>query len=77
DSGATFMCLQLKPRLENNKYVENEFMLPPPPKGKHTMENVPDQKPTVTIQIDEEEEKHEYSRGLDHRGQRKPIEKVE
>ncbi|KAH9320398.1 hypothetical protein KI387_044498, partial [Taxus chinensis] len=69
--------LQLKPKLENTKYVENEFTLPGPPKGKHTMENVPTPKPTKTIQVDDEEEEHEDSGGLEHRGRRHPLNKDE
>lgn len=41
DSGVTLIYLQLKPRMENNKYVDNEFMLLGLSKGKQTMENVP------------------------------------
>ncbi|KAH9325492.1 hypothetical protein KI387_005670 [Taxus chinensis] len=52
-------------------------MLPWPPKGNHTMENVPALNHSVTIKIDEEEEEHEYSGGLDHRGRRQPTDKVE
>ncbi|KAH9325486.1 hypothetical protein KI387_005664, partial [Taxus chinensis] len=66
DNGFMLVYLQIKSRLENNKYVENEFMLPRPPKGKHTVENMAALKPASTIKIDEEEE-HEDSGGLDHR----------
>ncbi|KAH9315154.1 hypothetical protein KI387_023781, partial [Taxus chinensis] len=65
DAEATLVYLQLKPKLENNKYVENEFTLPGPPRG--TVENVPAPKPIETIEVDEEEE-HEDSGGLEHRG---------
>ncbi|KAH9321810.1 hypothetical protein KI387_016449, partial [Taxus chinensis] len=64
DSGAMLIYLQLKPKLEGNKYVENEFALLGPPKGKHTMENVPAPKPTKPIEVDDEEEEHEESGGL-------------
>ncbi|KAH9319329.1 hypothetical protein KI387_021098, partial [Taxus chinensis] len=49
DVGAVLVYLQLKPKMENKKYVENEFMLPGPPKGKHTVENVPTPQPAETI----------------------------
>ena len=40
DVGAALVYLQLNPKIENNKYVENEFVILEPPKGKHTMENI-------------------------------------
>ncbi|KAH9318072.1 hypothetical protein KI387_019841, partial [Taxus chinensis] len=39
NSGAALVYLQLKPKLENNKYVENEFTLLRSSKGKHTVDN--------------------------------------
>ncbi|KAH9318042.1 hypothetical protein KI387_019811, partial [Taxus chinensis] len=77
DTRYVLVYLQLKPKLENNKYVENESAFPGPPKGKHTMENVLAPKPTATIQVDDEEEEHEDSGGLGHRGRRKPPNKKE
>ncbi|KAH9316800.1 hypothetical protein KI387_044538, partial [Taxus chinensis] len=64
DIGAALVYLQLKPKLENKKYVENEFTLLGPPKGKHTMENVPASKPTEPIEVDDKEEEHEDIEGL-------------
>ncbi|KAH9327965.1 hypothetical protein KI387_000073, partial [Taxus chinensis] len=52
----------------NNKYVDNEFMLPGLPKGKHTVENVPAPKPAATLEVDKEEEENEDNGGLNHRG---------
>ncbi|KAH9288987.1 hypothetical protein KI387_033104, partial [Taxus chinensis] len=49
DSGVMLVYLQLKPKLENKKYVENDFTLPRLPKGKHMVENMPAPQPTETI----------------------------
>lgn len=65
DIGAVRIYLQLKTKMENNKYVENEFALLRPPKGKHTMENIPTPRHSKPMQDDEEEdEEHEDSSGL-------------
>ncbi|KAH9324226.1 hypothetical protein KI387_004404, partial [Taxus chinensis] len=63
--------------MENKKYVEGEFALPAPPKGKHTMENIPSSNPTEPIEVEDEEEEHEDSGGLGHMGRRHPINKGE
>ncbi|KAH9303647.1 hypothetical protein KI387_008051, partial [Taxus chinensis] len=63
--------------MENKKYVDNDFTLPGPPKGKHTLENVPTLKPKEPIKVDDKEEEHEDSGGLEHRGWRKPMDRVE
>ncbi|KAH9308849.1 hypothetical protein KI387_036760, partial [Taxus chinensis] len=65
--GVVLVYLQLKPKMENNKYVEGEFTLPAPPKGKHTMGNIPTPKATEPIEVEDEEEEHEDSGGLEHR----------
>ncbi|KAH9320538.1 hypothetical protein KI387_015177, partial [Taxus chinensis] len=49
--GATLVYLQLNLKMENNKYVEGEFTLPAPPKGKHIMENIPVLKPTEPVEV--------------------------
>ncbi|KAH9310236.1 hypothetical protein KI387_038147, partial [Taxus chinensis] len=67
DLVAELVYLQLKPKMENNKYVEGEFALPAPPKGKHTMENVPTPKPAEKIKVQDEEEECEDIGGLEHR----------
>ena len=48
-SGASLVYIQLKPNLENGRYVENEFKLPGPPKGKHTIGTLEDEEPILTI----------------------------
>ncbi|KAH9310301.1 hypothetical protein KI387_044706, partial [Taxus chinensis] len=53
--------------MENNKYVEDEFTLPAPPKGKHTMENIPTPKPTDPIEVEDEADECEDIGGLEHR----------
>ncbi|KAH9313325.1 hypothetical protein KI387_028360, partial [Taxus chinensis] len=68
--------LELNPKMDNNKYVENEFVLPRPPKRKHTMENVPAPKPTYVIEVDDEEE-DEDSGGLDHISKSNPTNRVD
>ncbi|KAH9296924.1 hypothetical protein KI387_028606, partial [Taxus chinensis] len=65
--GATLVYLQLKPKMENNKYVEGDFALPAPRKGKNTMENIPTPKPTKKIEVEDEEEEREDSGDLEHR----------
>ncbi|KAH9300164.1 hypothetical protein KI387_011747, partial [Taxus chinensis] len=65
DIGATLIYLQLKPIMENNKYMENDFALLGPPKGKHTVENIPAPRPYEPKQDDEEEdEEHKDIGGL-------------
>ncbi|KAH9310109.1 hypothetical protein KI387_038020, partial [Taxus chinensis] len=61
----------------NNKYVEGEFALPAPPKGKHTMENILAPEPTEPIEVEDEEEECEDSGGLEHRGRIHPTNKGE
>ncbi|KAH9306819.1 hypothetical protein KI387_011223, partial [Taxus chinensis] len=56
DIGAVLIYLQLKPKMESNKYVENEFVLPGLPKGKHTMENISVPRPSASRQDEEEED---------------------
>ncbi|KAH9308871.1 hypothetical protein KI387_036782, partial [Taxus chinensis] len=68
DIGAMLRYLQIKPKIENKKYMENEFALPGPPNGKHTVENMPAPKPTKDIEVDDEEEEREDSGDLEHRG---------
>ncbi|KAH9318205.1 hypothetical protein KI387_019974, partial [Taxus chinensis] len=68
DVGVVLVYIHLKPNLENKKYVENEFTYPEPPKGKHTIENVPTPQLVETVLVDEEEKKQEDSVGLEHRG---------
>ncbi|KAH9287505.1 hypothetical protein KI387_031622, partial [Taxus chinensis] len=53
--------------MDNKKYVEGEFTLPTPPKGKHTMENIPTPKPIEPMEVEDEEEEREDSGGLEHR----------
>ncbi|KAH9308968.1 hypothetical protein KI387_036879, partial [Taxus chinensis] len=64
DSGAMLVYLQLKHKLEGNKYVENEFALPRLLKGNHIVENVPAPNPMEPIEVDDEEEGREDSGGL-------------
>lgn len=73
DVGVTLVYLQLKLKMENNKYVEGEFALLAPPKGKHTVEDIPTPNPTELIKVQDEEEECEDSVGLEHRGRRHPI----
>ncbi|KAH9324188.1 hypothetical protein KI387_004366, partial [Taxus chinensis] len=56
DIGAALVYLQMNLNMENNKYVEGEFALPAPPKGKYTMENIPTPKPTKPIEVEDEHE---------------------
>ncbi|KAH9319013.1 hypothetical protein KI387_020782, partial [Taxus chinensis] len=77
DVRAPLVYLQLKPKLENNKYVENEFALPGLPKGKHTMENISVPKPIEIIEVEDEEDESEDSGGLEHIGRRHPMNKDE
>ncbi|KAH9306821.1 hypothetical protein KI387_011225, partial [Taxus chinensis] len=76
DIGLGLVYLQIKPNMENNKYVKGEFTLPAPPKRKHTMENIPGPKPIEPIKVEDDEE-CEDSGGLEHRGRRHPTNKGE
>lgn len=67
--------LQLKPNMENKKYVEGDFTLLEPPKGKYIMENILVPKPKEPIEVKDEEEECEDSVILDHRGRRHPMSK--
>ncbi|KAH9302140.1 hypothetical protein KI387_013723, partial [Taxus chinensis] len=67
DIGSMLVYLQLKPKLDNNKYVKNEFALPKKHKGNHTVENVLAPKPIEAIEVDDEEEERDDSDGLEHR----------
>lgn len=77
DIGATLVYLELKTKREDKKYVENEFTLSGPPKGKYTMENMLAPKTTKSIEVDDEEEEWEDSGDLEHRGQRQPKDRLE
>lgn len=74
---AALMYLQLKLKMENNRYVEGEFTLPTPLKGKHTMENIAASKPIEPIEVEDEEDKHEDSGGFERRCRIHPTNKSE
>ncbi|KAH9301126.1 hypothetical protein KI387_012709, partial [Taxus chinensis] len=77
DVGAALVYLQLKPKMEYNKYVEDEFTLLESPKGKHIMDNIPVPKPIEPIEVKDEKDECEDSGGLEHRGRIHPTNKNE
>ncbi|KAH9327939.1 hypothetical protein KI387_000047, partial [Taxus chinensis] len=65
--------IYLKPKLQNGKYLENEFKLLGLPKGKHIMGTLEEE----DILPVEEEELHEDIGVLEHWGRRHPTDEKE